>query len=237
MNIKTILIDDEYLAVAELQNMLKKFVEIDVIDTALDAEDAVRKIKALKPQLIFLDINMPGKTGFEMLEELEVPPNVVFVTAYDEYAIKAFEVNALDYILKPVNEARLADAVDKIKNLIKNYYHNNKLSIDKRIFIKDGDQCFFVHLEEIYLIESVGNYARVYFQNKKPLLHKSLVYLENKLPESHFFRTGRQYIINMHFIKNINPSFNNTLQVEMHNDVKVEISQRQSVKFKEKMGI
>ena len=118
-----------------------------------------------------------------------------------------------------------------------NKYSEAKLTIDKRIFIKDGEHCFFIPLAEIFLIESVGNYARVYYQNKKPLLHKTLNYLEEKLPDTHFFRAGRQYIINTHFIKNINPFFNNALQVEMQNGVKIDISQRQSVKFKEIMGI
>ena len=188
--------------------------------------------------LVFLDINMPGKSGFELLQELEEAPHVIFVTAYDQFAIKAFEVNALDYILKPINKDRLADAINKIKNhesLLK--AKEEKLSIDKRIFIKDGDKCFFIPLSEVFLIESVGNYARVYYGNKKPLLHKSLNYLEEKLPDTHFFRAGRQHIINIHFIKNIHPFFNNTLQVEMQNGEKIDISQRQSVRFKEIMGV
>ncbi len=238
MSIKTILIDDEPLAIMELQAMLKKHTEIEIIDTAENAVDAINKIKEHKPQLIFLDINMPGKSGFDLLEELDEAPLTIFVTAYDQYAIKAFDVNALDYILKPVNTDRLAEAIEKIKKQIgQNKSNEGKLTIDKRIFIKDGEQCFFVPLAEVFLIESVGNYARIYYQNKKPLLHKSLNYLEEKLPSTHFFRAGRQHIINTHFIKNISPFFNNSLQVEMHSGVKIDISQRQSVKFKELMGI
>lgn len=238
MAIKTILVDDEHLALAELQNMLKKHADIEVTDTALNAMEAATKINLQKPQLIFLDINMPGKSGFELLEDLEEVPHVIFVTAYDQFAIKAFEVNALDYILKPINTERLTDAIEKVRKQISNLKSNeNRLTIDKRIFIKDGENCYFVPLQEIFLIESVGNYARVYYQNKKPLLHKSLSYLEEKLPESYFFRTGRQFIINTHFIKNISPFFNNALQVEMQNGIKVDISQRQSIKFKEMMGI
>ncbi len=238
MSIKTILIDDEPLALLELQAMLKKHSDIDVIATAENAVDAIAKINALKPQLIFLDINMPSKSGFDLLEELDETPLVIFVTAYDQFAIKAFDVNALDYILKPVNTDRLAEAIEKIKKQVgQNKSNESKLTIDKRIFIKDGEHCFFVPLAEIFLIESVGNYARIYYQNKKPLLHKSLNYLEEKLPNTHFFRAGRQYIINTHFIRNISPFFNNALQVEMHSGVKIDISQRQSVKFKELMGI
>lgn len=238
MAIKTLLIDDEPLALLELQAMLKKHSDIDVIDTAENTLTALEKINALKPQLIFLDINMPGKSGFDLLEDLDDAPLVVFVTAYDQFAIKAFEVNALDYILKPINPDRLSEAIEKIKkqlSLLKS--KESKLSIDKRIFIKDGDNCHFVPLADVFLIESVGNYARVFYQNKKPLLHKSLNYLEEKLPDTHFFRTDRQHIININFIKNILPFFNNTLQVEMLNGTKIDISQRQSVKFKELMGV
>lgn len=238
MNIKTILIDDEPLAIAELTSMLLKYSDIEVIDTAANAVEAINKIEELKPNLIFLDINMPGKSGFDLLEELDNAPHVIFVTAYDQFAIKAFEVSALDYILKPINTKRLDDAIERVKKHIGHQKNNaDKLSIDKRIFIKDGDLCFFVPLEEVFLFQSVGNYSRVFYQNKKPLLHKSLNYLENKLPEIHFFRADRQHIINTHFIKNITPTFNNALKVELQNGAKIDISQRQSVKFKEMMGI
>ncbi|MFM2360783.1 MAG: hypothetical protein RLY16_2776 [Bacteroidota bacterium] len=238
MAIKTLLIDDEPLALAELQTMLQPYTEIEVIGTAANAKEAHEKITLLKPQLIFLDINMPGQSGFEMLESLDETPHVVFVTAYDQFAIKAFEVDALDYILKPVNKQRLAEAVEKVKKQIYlQQKDEQKLSIEKRIFIKDGENCFFVPLAEVFLIESVGNYSRVFYQNKKPLLHKSLNYLEEKLPATHFFRADRQHIININFIKNIYPFLNSSLQVEMQNGTKIDISQRQSVKFKELMGV
>lgn len=238
MAITTLLIDDEPLALAELQTMLKQYTDIEILDTASDVAEALKKISLLQPQLIFLDINMPGKSGFDMLQELDEAPQVIFVTAYDQFAIKAFEVDALDYLLKPVNNLRLAEALEKVRRQVKLLPKNeNRLSIDKRIFIKDGERCFFVPLAEVFLIESVGNYARVHYQNKKPLLHKSLNYLEEKLPDTHFFRTDRQHIINIHFIKNIHPFPNSTLQIEMHNGAMIDISQRQSVKFREMTGV
>jgi two-component system LytT family response regulator len=238
MAIKTLLIDDEPLATRELQTMLKDFSDIELIGTAENVTDAIQKIQTLQPQLIFLDINMPGKSGFDLLEELDDAPLVIFVTAYDEYAIKAFEVNALDYLLKPVNAQRLGAAIDKIRKQVNRPVQTEKaVSMDKRIFIKDGERCYFVPLSEVFLIESVGNYARFYYQHHKPLLHKSLNYLENRLPDTHFFRAGRQQIININFIKNISPHFNHTLQVELENGLKVDISQRQSVRFKELMGL
>ncbi|MFN7118051.1 MAG: LytR/AlgR family response regulator transcription factor [Saprospiraceae bacterium] len=240
MNITTILVEDEPLAIMELKAMLQKHPEIQVVAEAGDMPTAIQQIQRWQPQLLFLDINLPGKSGFDLLEALDEAPQVVFVTAYDQYAIKAFEYNALDYLLKPVNANRLADVINKIKKLLqpKNEQDNERwLSLDKRIFIKDGEQCYFVMLADIYLIESVGNYAQVFFQNKSPLLHKSLNYLEEKLPRDYFFRANRQQIINVNFIKNIIPFFNNTLQVELQSGQKVDISQRQSVKFKETMGI
>ncbi|MCL6261413.1 LytTR family DNA-binding domain-containing protein [Aquiflexum sp. TKW24L] len=233
------LVDDEILALRELETMLKAFPEIEITGSSDRASNAVEMINNLKPDLIFLDINMPGMNGFELLEKLDEAPDVIFVTAYDEYAIKAFEVNALDYILKPVNPERLKDAINKIqkKAIVEKTNESEKLGIDKKIFIKDGEKCFFVPVRDIFLIESEGNYVKVYFENKKPLLHKSLTYMENRLADEVFFRANRQFIINLNFIKNIEPYFNSTLLVEMQNGQKIDLSQRQSVKFREITGV
>lgn len=238
MNIRTLIVDDEPLAIFELKELLKKHSDIEVVDAAQDAQEAIEKINALQPQLLFLDINMPGLSGFDLLEQLDNAPHVVFVTAYDEFALKAFEVNALDYLLKPLNRNRLDETVEKLRK----YFAllpaaEQQLGIDKKIFIKDGEQCFFVPLAEVFLIESVGNYARFFYDRHKPLLHKSLNYLEERLPSSHFFRASRQQIFNIDFIKHIHPYHNNTLQVELKNGLKIDVSQRQSVRFKELMGI
>jgi two-component system LytT family response regulator len=239
MNKKCFLVDDEILAIKELETMLKAFPELEIIGSSDRATKAVEQINSLKPDLIFLDINMPGMNGFELLENLEDAPEVIFVTAYDEYAIQAFEVNALDYILKPVNPERLRDAINKVqrRTQLEKTNESEKLGIDKKIFIKDGEKCFFVPVKDIYLIESEGNYVRVYFENKKALLHKSLTYMENRLTEEVFFRANRQYILNLNFIKNIEPYFNSTLLIEMQNGQKIDLSQRQSVKFREITGV
>jgi two-component system LytT family response regulator len=218
--IKTILIDDEPLAITELQSMLSPYPEIDIISVSNDAQDGIQKIQQFNPQLLFLDINMPGKNGFDLLSELSNAPEVIFVTAYDQFAIKAFE-EAVTKVIRKLTQAEGEKALD----------------INKRIFIKDGEQCFFVPIHQIFYIESVGNYVRLHFRDKKAMLHRSLNYLEEKLPDEHFFRTSRQEMINVNFIKNIVPYFSNTLQVEMETGIKIDLSQRQSVKFKEKMGI
>jgi len=234
------LIDDEPLASAELSVLLREHSDIEVVGTAEDFREALNLIHKTEPDLLFLDINMPGKNGFELLEELDFSPNVIFVTAHDQYALNAYEVNALDYVLKPVNPARLSDALEKVRRLIGANHeekHSTEISLSKRIFVKDGDKCFFVPISEIYLIESMGNYARLHYGQNKPLLHKSLNYLEDKLPSEHFFRANRQQIINLNYIRNIHPFFNSTLRIEMESGENVDISQRQTVKFRELTGI
>lgn len=238
MNIRTILIDDEKLARQELRFLLKEFQNIEIIDEAENADDGIKKINELQPDLIFLDINMPGKTGFEMLQEIEHVPAVIFATAYDQYAIKAFEANALDYLLKPIREERLSKAIVKVIAELKTTADNKQVaSADRKVFIKDGEKCYFVNMADIFLVESVGNYARLYFENQSPLLHKSLNQLEEKMPGNVFFRVNRQQIININYIKDIAAFFKGGLLIELKSGNKVEVSNRQAVKFKELMSL
>ena len=196
-HMKAIIIDDERLARTELRKLLQEFPEVEIIDEAANAEEGIAKIESLHPDLIFLDIQMPGKTGFDMLAQLERTPQVIFTTAYDEFALKAFEVNALDYLLKPIEPKRLADAVQKlhlsepkeIKAEGENF-NNSILTESDQVFVKDGERCWFVKLNEIRLFESVGNYAKVFFANNKPLILKSLNALEERLDEKTFFRAN-----------------------------------------------
>ncbi len=239
MTKKFYIVDDESLAIQELETLLKPYPKLEIIGKSDRVQKAIEDINILKPELIFLDINMPGMDGFELLSKLDEIPEVIFVTAYDEYAIKAFEVNALDYILKPINPERLKDAISKVEKKLKDNANStqDKLSLEKKIFIKDGEKCFFVPVKDIFLIESEGNYVKIYFENQKPLLHKSLTYMDSRLPEDIFFRANRQYIINLNYVKNIEPYFNSTLLVEMQNGQKIDLSQRQSVKFREMTGV
>lgn len=239
MTKKCYIVDDENLAIKELETLLGQFPDLQVIGSNERASHAVKEINEKKPDLIFLDINMPGLNGFELLEQLDEAPEVIFVTAYDEFAIKAFEVNALDYILKPVNPDRLKDAVLKLEKKSQQTLKDqtDKLNLDRKIFIKDGDRCYFVPVRDIFLIESEGNYVKVYFENKKPLLHKSLTYMEARLPENIFFRANRQFIFNMDYVKKIEPYFNSTLLIELQSGQRIDLSQRQSVKFRELTGV
>lgn len=241
---RAIIIDDERLARAELKKLLQEFPEIEIVDEAANAEEGIAKIDSLNPELVFLDIQMPGKTGFDLLSELERAPHVIFTTAYDEYALKAFEVNALDYLLKPVEPKRLADAIQKLHiteqkeaKQATEHVNNSLLSENDQVFVKDGERCWFVKLSEIRLFESVGNYAKVFFGANKPLILKSLNALEERLDEKTFFRANRKHIVNLRLIEKIEPYFNGGLLLELKGGEKIEVSRRQTVKFKEMMSL
>lgn len=243
---KAIIIDDERLARTELRKLLQDYPEIEIVDEAANADEGISKIENLNPDLIFLDIQMPGKTGFDMLNELDRAPHVIFTTAYDEFALKAFEVNALDYLLKPVEPKRLADAIHKLNASENNGYgtnhstgelNRNLLTENDQVFVKDGERCWFVKLSDIRLFESVGNYAKVFFGNNKPLILKSLNALEERLDEKVFFRANRKHIVNMRMIDKIEPYFNGGLLLELKGGEKIEVSRRQTVKFKEMMSL
>jgi two-component system LytT family response regulator len=241
---RALLIDDERLARNELKKLLLDFPEIEVVGEAANADEGLEKIESLSPDIIFLDIQMPGKTGFDMLTELEKAPHVIFTTAYDEFALKAFEVNALDYLMKPVEPKRLADAIHKIqiaddKEMAANLAGMNRgmLTENDQVFVKDGERCWFVKLSDVRLFESVGNYAKVFFSTHKPLILKSLNALEERLDEKVFFRANRKHIVNLRMIDKIEPYFNGGLLLELHGGEKVEVSRRQAVKFKEMMSL
>ncbi|HTM91721.1 MAG TPA: response regulator [Flavisolibacter sp.] len=243
---KAIIIDDERLARTELRKLLQDYPEIEIVDEASNAEEGIQKIENYNPDLVFLDIQMPGKTGFDMLSELDHSPQVIFTTAYDEYALKAFEVNALDYLLKPIEPRRLADAVEKLKRTTHNgsvekvsphSEPTNILSENDQVFVKDGERCWFVKLSDVRLFESVGNYAKVFFGTNKPLILKSLNALEERLDDKVFFRANRKHIVNLRMIDKIEPYFNGGLLLELKGGEKIEVSRRQTVKFKEMMSL
>lgn len=240
---RAIIIDDERLARAELKKLLQEFPEVEIVDEAANADEGINKIESLQPDLIFLDIQMPGKTGFDMLAQLEKAPQVIFTTAYDEFALRAFEVNALDYLLKPVEPKRLADAIHKLQTgetrdrPTGEFVNNSILGEHDQVFVKDGERCWFVKLSDIRLFESVGNYAKVFFGPNKPLILKSLNALEERLDEKYFFRANRKHIVNLRLIEKIEPYFNGGLLLELKGGEKIEVSRRQTVKFKEMMSL
>ncbi|MDC0004814.1 LytTR family DNA-binding domain-containing protein [Vicingaceae bacterium] len=244
---RAIIIDDERLARKELTNLLADYPEIEIIGESHNSDHAKKSIEALKPDLIFLDIQMPAKTGFDLLEELSFVPEVVFTTAYDEYALKAFEVNAFDYLLKPIDKDRLKDCVYKLNENVKEEDeiedHEEEEDLTKRlepndqVFVKDGEKCWFVRLKDVSAFESEGNYVRVYFEKNKPLILKSLNNLEQRLDSKSFFRANRKFIINLNWIESMESWFNGGLRVTLTDGKQIEISRRQATKLKDKMSL
>jgi len=238
---KALIVDDERLARVELKRLLTPFKEIKVVGEAVNAEDALAKISELSPELIFLDIQMPGKNGFELLEELDSVPTVVFTTAYDEYALKAFEYNAMDYLLKPIEPKRLEDTVKKLiekSRKAKTTEAGEPVLTEKdQVFVKDGERCWFVKLETVRLFESEGNYVRLYFDENKPLILRTLNYLDERLDNKAFFRANRKHIINLKWVDYIETWLNGGLLVKLKGGHKIEVSRRQAIKFKEMLSL
>ena len=242
---KTLIVDDERLARNELRRLLDNFPKIEVIGEAANADEALKLIDELQPELLFLDIQMPGKNGFELLSAIDgKSPEVIFTTAYDEYAITAFEYNALDYLLKPIELNRLSEAINRIEE---NSHApeteaprrdtNKVLGENDQVFVKDGEKCWFVKLGKVRLFESMGNYVRLHFDDQKPLVLKSLNSLEDRLDPNTFFRANRKHIINLPWIDKIEPWFSGGLLVTLKGGDKIEISRRQAIRFKELMSL
>jgi two-component system LytT family response regulator len=244
---RAIIVDDERLARNELKRLLENFPSIEVIGEAANTDEAGQLIEELQPDVVFLDIQMPGKTGFEWLEEWDgFLPEIIFTTALDEYALKAFEVNALDYVLKPIELTRLSESIQKLESRFqrpasteKTTTANHVLGGNDQIFVKDGEKCWFVRLDRVRLCESMGNYVRLFFDDQKPLVLKSLNSLEERLDPKLFFRCNRKHIVNLNFIEKIEPWFSGGLQVTLKGEKgeKIEISRRQSIRFKELLSL
>jgi two-component system, LytTR family, response regulator len=245
---KAIIVDDEPPARRELKRLLMEFPWIEVIAEAGNIDQAASLIEALAPALIFLDIQMPGGSGFELLARLEQVPQVIFTTAHDEHAIRAFEVNALDYLLKPIDPARLAAALARV-GLEKSSPDQPPLPPHvgapgdarsarlEQIFVRDGQRCWFVPLREVRLISSEGNYVRLWWGNAQPLLGRALAALELKLDAARFFRANRRQIINLDFIDSVELGENGRLHAQLKGGPEVEISRRQARLFKARTSV
>ena len=239
---KALLIDDERLARNELRRLLAVFPAITIAGEATNAKQAREQIAALKPDLLFLDVQMPGETGMQLLESLEPPvPEVIFTTAYDEFAVKAFELNALDYLLKPVDPARLAAAIERLQIKVRGtpaaVEKAAPLAAEDKVFVREGDRCWFVEVKQIRLLESEGNYTRVHFDDAQPQLFRSLNAMEERLDPKYFFRANRRQIINLSWIEKIEPWFSGGLLVQLKGGAKIELSRRQAQEFREKMSL
>jgi len=240
---KVLLIDDERLARNELRRLLAAHADIEIVGEAVDVEDALAKVGTLKPELLLLDVQMPGADGFSLLERLEPPlPQVIFTTAYDEFAVKAFEFSALDYLLKPVDPNRLVAALEKLRPRhstppFEAGAATHRLTLEDKVFVREGDRCWFVPVKNLRLLESEGNYTRLHFDDQKPQLFRSLTAMEERLDPKGFFRANRKQVINLAWVDGIEPWFSGGLLVKLKGGMKVELSRRQAQDFRERMSL
>ncbi|HLH05201.1 MAG TPA: LytTR family DNA-binding domain-containing protein [Bryobacteraceae bacterium] len=222
---RALIVDDERIARQELRRLLNAHPNIEIAGEARTGEEALQLIPRIAPDVLFLDIRMPGMSGFEVLERLDEVPQVIFTTAYDEYALKAFEVSALDYLVKPVAPERLAAAVSKLKPRLQHRL--------ERVFVRDGERCWLVRVREIVLLESEGNYTRLFFGKDRPLISRSLTALEEQLDPAMFFRASRRHLVNLEWIEHVEPAVSGNLRVMMKGGPIIEMSRRQSLRFRE----
>jgi len=236
----TLLVDDERLARQELRRLLADHADITIVGKAVNADDAVTRLEDSSIDLVFLDIQMPGGSGFDVLERLERVPLVVFTTAFDEYAVRAFEVNAFDYLMKPVRPERLASVLDRTRTALTTARDTRPerppLSTG-RVFLRDGERCWIVLWTDIVLFEVEGNYAHAYFGSNRPLIRASLNALEAKLDPALFFRASRQHIVNLRFIESVETAPDDTYIIHLKNRSEVPVSRRQSRQLRESLGL
>ena len=236
--ITAILVEDSRLARLELKNLLLQHGQIQLIGEFDDPDAAIPAIEQLQPEVLFLDIQMPGKNGFELLDALTYQPAVIFTTAYDNYAVRSFEYDAVDYLLKPIEPPRLAQALQRLTpQTAEQDAGFHQLEPTSSVFIKDGEQCWMLELVKIVHFTSCGNYTEVHFDGHKPLIHRSLNQLEQRLPGQLFFRANRQQIINIKKIASVELSIAGGLTVIMQDGSNVDVSRRHSSRFRQMLSL
>jgi two-component system LytT family response regulator len=235
-----LLVDDERLARQELRRLLAAHADVSIAGEAVNADDAVARLAVLPIDVVFLDIQMPGGSGFDVLERLDRVPLVVFTTAFDEYAVRAFEVNAFDYLMKPVRPERLASVLERARAMLapaREARPERPRLATERVFLRDGERCWIVQWAEIALFEVEGNYARAYVASHRPLIRASLNALEAKLDPALFFRASRQHIVNLRFIESVETAPDDTYVIYLKNGSEVPVSRRQSRQLRNSLGL
>ena len=239
---KALIVEDSRLARVEMCRLLAAHEDIKIVGEAGTADEADAIIAKLLPDLLFLDIQLPGRDGFEFLAGLDAVPNVIFCTAYNEFAVRAFESNALDYLVKPVHPERLATALDRARNAVGQRQsecgsRRHLLHLSDRVFVKEGEHCWFVSLAEVRYFEIEGSYTRLYFGAHRPLIPKTLNYLETRLDPQYFFRASRRHIVNLQWIKDVEPWFSGGLKIMIKDGQAIEVSRRQAQRFRDLMSL
>jgi two-component system LytT family response regulator len=239
---RTLIIDDERLARTALRRLLRPYKDIEVAGEAANSEEGLRAISRFKPDLVLMDVEMPGRNGFELLEQLEDVPLVIFTTAFDTYAVKAFEESALDYLMKPISSERLEAALDRARKALaaaaaQPAGAGASGSAPRQIFVRDGKRCWIVRLADIRLLESEGNYTRLHFGEDAPLVFRSLSALEQRLTPDLFFRSNRSQVINLQWIESVHNEIDGRLVVKLTKGELIEVSRRQSQRLRQLLSL
>jgi two-component system LytT family response regulator len=240
--VRALIVDDERLARSELRRLLAPHQDVTIVGEAANADEAAHRLAASDIDLLLLDVQMPGGTGFDLLERLDRVPLVVFTTAYDEYALRAFEVNAFDYLVKPIRPDRLAAALDKVRLVWAGQRSASEVptrprTASDRIFIRDGERCWIVALGEVVLIEAEGNYSRVHFGPNRPLLRTSLQALEARVDPTLFFRASRSHLVNLRFVDGVANGVDDGLVVRLRTGQSIPVSRRQARRLRETLSL
>ncbi len=234
---KAFIVEDSRMAREELKDLLASHESIQLCGEAGNPRDALPLILTERPELLFLDINMPGKNGFQLLEELDYEPKVIFITAHEEYALRSFEFTTVDYLLKPISATRLQAAVDRLTLFTDGAEDTSEnlspLDIDSNVLLREGNNCHWVYLKDICYFESYGNYTQVYWGNNKAMIYRAMSKLERRLPGKHFFRANRQHIVNIDAIKSVESWGNSGYRLQLKVGNEIDVSRRHSVRFKE----
>lgn len=231
---KAIVVEDSRLAREGLVRMLATHAGVELLGQAGDLTGALALARSCRPELVFLDIHLPGGSGFELLEQLDYEPRVIFTTAYSEHAIRSFDHHTVDYLLKPISPERLAQALAKLGEPAPTAPAAAPvpLDMDSRIFIKDGERCHLVPLSSIRCIESCKNYALLHFEGGKAYVKKSLNAVEERLPRGHFFRANRQLLVSLRAISSLQEAANEGLLLSLADGQRVEVSRRQAAELR-----
>lgn len=243
---KIIIIDDEPLARSIVKEYSQKHPELEIVQECNDGFEGVKAIQQYEPDLIFLDIQMPKINGFEMLELLDQPPAVIFTTAFDEYAIKAFEAHAVDYLLKPFNQERFDKAIQKWKEQATSSQKNTNELLEtasqspvqsQRIVVKTGSKIKIIPVHDVYFLEAADDYVKVHTQEGRFLKNKTMSHFEKTLDGQQFVRSHRSYIVNVQQITRIDPYEKDNHIAILKSGAKVPVSRNGYAKLRTVLGL
>lgn len=235
MKSKVLIVEDSRLAQNELATLCEPYKSLEIVGKAKTIAAAKELIVSTQPDLLLLDINLPDGTGFDLLDQLQWVPNVIFTTAYDEFAIRAFERNALDYLLKPISDKRFNQAIEKLSQASNDV--GPSTPIDHKIFVKDNDKCWLIDIQQVRYFQSQGNYSQIHFEQNKPMVYRPLTQIEQRLPANQFFRVNRSFIININFVQNIEAYGQSGLLLTMDDGEEIDVSRRHASHLKQALSL